>query len=121
MFEHRHEPLLPRAAFILRLVRHSLISFGIVLGALGIGVVGYHEWVGLGWIDSIVNAAMILGGMGPVADLGNDTVPTSGKLFAAGYALFSGLVFIVVMGVVLAPILHRFMHRFHLESESNGP
>ena len=84
MFEHRHEPLLPRAAFILRLVRHSLISLGIVLGALGIGVVGYHECVGLGWIDSIVNAAMILGGMGPVADLGNDIVK-GGFILKDGY------------------------------------
>jgi hypothetical protein len=113
MFEHRHELLLPCAAFILRLIRHSLISLGIVLGALGIGVIGYHKLVNLGWIDSTVNAAMILGGMGPVADL--KEVPPSGKLFAAGYALFSGLIFIVIMGVMLAPVLHRLMHRFHLE------
>jgi hypothetical protein len=119
MFEHRHEPLLPRAAFLLRLVRHGLISLIIVSSALGIGILGYHECVGLGWINSTLNAAMILGGMGPVDNLAPDTVPASGKLFAAAYALFSGLVFIVVMGVMLGPVLHRFMHRFHLDTDSD--
>lgn len=120
MFEHRHEPLLPLAAFILRLVRHSLISLGIVLVGLGIGVIGYHELIGLAWVDALVNASMILGGMGPVADLDRDTVSTVGKLFAAGYALFSGLLFIVVFGVMLAPVLHRLMHRFHMDSGSDS-
>lgn len=117
MFEHRHQPLLPRPAFVLRLIRHGLISVVIVIGALGIGVIGYHVCLGLGWTDSILNASMILGGMGPVADLGQPSVSTSGKLFAAAYALFSGLIFIVVMGVLLAPALHRIFHRFHLDAK----
>jgi hypothetical protein len=115
MFEHRHQPLLPRPAFILRLLRHGLMSIVIVTVALGIGVIGYHLCLDLSWTDSILNAAMILGGMGPVADLNQGS--TSGKLFAAAYALFSGLVFIVVMGVMLAPALHRVMHRFHLSAK----
>jgi hypothetical protein len=117
MFEHRHQPLLSWPAFALRLARHSLISIIIALTALGIGVLGYHALLGVGWIDATVNAAMILGGMGPVSDLASASVPNSAKLFAAGYALFSGLVFIVVMGVMLAPVLHRIMHHFHLDNE----
>lgn len=120
MFERRHEPLLSRAAFALRLIRHSLFSFLIVGVALGIGVVGYHLSLGLGWLDSFLNAAMILGGMGPVAGLSAESVPTSAKIFAALYALFSGLVFIVVMGLLFAPVLHRLMHRFHLDKGKGG-
>jgi hypothetical protein len=117
MFEHHHQPLLPRPAFVLRLIRHGLMSVVIVIAALAIGVIGYHVCLGLGWTDSVLNAAMILGGMGPVADLGQPSVSTSGKLFAAAYALFSGLVFIVVVGVLLAPALHRVLHRFHLDAK----
>lgn len=118
MFEHRHQPLLSWPAFALRLARHSVISIVIAFIALGIGVLGYHAFLGVGWVDATVNAAMILGGMGPVSDLTPASVPNSAKLFAAGYALFSGLVFIVVMGVMLAPVLHRLMHHFHLDNKN---
>ncbi len=81
--------------------------------ALGIGVIGYHVFVGLPWIDALLDASMILGGMGPV----NPITTTSGKLFASFYALFSGLFFIAAAGVLLAPFLHRLLHRFHLEQK----
>ena len=85
--------------------------------ALFIGISGYHWIAGFGWIDSILEASMILGGMGPINPLSTN----GAKLFAAGYALFSGLVFIAVMGVVLAPVLHRVMHKFHLDKETSAP
>lgn len=113
MFEHRRQTLLPKAAYYLRLLRHALLALVIIAAALGIGVLGYHGFEGLSWVDAIVNAAMILGGMGPVSEL--HTV--GGKLFAAGYALFSGLLFLVVAGVLFAPVVHRFLHKFHLDGE----
>jgi hypothetical protein len=84
--------------------------------ALGIGIAGYH-WLGhLAWIDALVNAAMILGGMGPVDALHTN----SGKAFAACYALFSGLTFIVIIGVVFGPVVHRFLHHLHLQGDDPG-
>ena len=113
MFEHRNQPLLPRSAFLWRLVYHIVIAFGLVGGSLAIGVLGYHGFEGLSWIDALVNASMLLGGMGPVDALHT----TAGKLFAAFYALYSGIVFLVAMSIVFAPVIHRFLHRFHLEAE----
>ena len=114
MFEHRSQPLLPRAAFLFRVILHSSIAFGIIAGSLGFGIIGYHSLEGFSWIDSTLNAAMILGGMGPV----NELHTTRGKLFAAGYALFSGVVFLVVAGVLFAPMIHRLLHKFHLDRDS---
>ncbi len=111
MFEHRRAPLLSRVAFAWRIARHAAIAFGIVAAALGLGIAGYRFTEGMPWIDAIVNAAMILGGMGPVGELHTD----AGKLFAAAYALFSGLLFIVIVGVLFAPVFHRFLHRFHVD------
>jgi hypothetical protein len=111
MFEHQAEPLLPRAAFFRRLVRHGVIALLIVLASLVVGMVGYHIFEGFSWIDAFVNAAMILGGMGPV----NELHTTVGKLFAGFYALYSGIVFLVVAGVLFAPVVHRFLHHFHLD------
>lgn len=111
-YERRHEPLLPRAAFASRMALHAGIGVAVIACALAIGVIGYHALAGLSWVDAIENAAMILGGMGPVA-----TMPTTGaKLFASAYALFSGVVFISSVGVMIAPALHRLLHHFHLES-----
>jgi len=110
MFEHHRQPLLPRSAFLWRVVRYGGAALGIVIGSLGMGMAGYHIFEGLDWIDAFVNASMILGGMGPVTEL--HTVP--GKLFAGFYALYSGIIFLLVAGVVLAPIIHRFLHHFHL-------
>jgi len=111
IFEHRAEPLIPRGEFIIRMVFHTLAALGIVVASLGLGILGYHVLEGMPWVDATVNAAMILGGMGPVGELHTN----AGKLFAAAYALFSGLAFIVFAGVLFAPIFHRFLHRFHLD------
>ena len=111
MFEHKTEELISRKAFINRVGTSVGIAAGIVCGSLGIGIVGYHALEGFSWIDSLLNASMILGGMGPV----NQLETASGKVFAALYALYSGIVFLVATGVVMAPLLHRFLHRFHLD------
>lgn len=113
MFEHHKRPLLSRNAFYLRLFRSILWSGMIIFFSLLLGIVGYHFTENLGWLDSLLNASMILGGMGPV-----DVLKTSeGKLFASFYALFSGLVLLTTMSVVLAPVLHRFLHKFHLDEK----
>lgn len=111
MLEHRHEKLAPLPVFIKRFLRYLAASVLLVLLALAIGVSGYHWIAGLAWVDALLDAAMILGGMGPV----NPLTTTGGKLFAAAYALFSGLLFIILMGVTLAPILHRVLHKFHID------
>ena len=111
MFEQRHEPLIPFRDFLSRLLKSTTFAGLIVAVALGIGVVGYHTIEQMPWIDAVLNASMILSGMGPVHELHT----TAGKLFASGYALFSGLIFVIVGGIVIAPILHRFFHRFHVE------
>jgi hypothetical protein len=111
MFEHKSEPLLERPRFVRRMARHALIAFCIIAGSLLLGVIGYHYLEGQGWLDSLVNASMLLGGMGPVGDLHT----TAGKLFASFFALFSGLVFILAAGVLFAPAYHRFLHKFHLD------
>ncbi len=114
-YERRDRPLLPRPAFHRRLLRHFFVAFGFIAGSLGVGMAGYAGFEGLGWVDAFLNAAMILGGMGPV-----DTVRSAGgKLFAGFYALYSGLAVLVVAGIIFAPILHRLMHRFHWDAEDS--
>jgi hypothetical protein len=113
MFEARSKPLLPRRSYYARLARSTALGLLVVLAALGTGMIGYHHFEGMPWIDAFANAAMILSGMGPLAAL----TTSEGKLFAGFYALFSGLLFVVVMGIVFAPVVHRFMHRFHLEMD----
>jgi hypothetical protein len=114
MFERRHEPLLPFRAFALRVARSLALSFAIIAFALGMGVLGYHYVAEFTWIDSLLNASMILSGMGPVGDFRNDT----GKVFASFYALFSGLAFITIAGIIVAPVAHRLLHWFHIEEEA---
>ncbi len=114
MFEHKSEPLISRAEFYIRVLRNFLMGLGIILVSLSIGVLGYHFSEGFGWIDSLLNASMILSGMGPVGELRT----TAGKLFASFYALFSGVAFITVAGITFAPVFHRFLHKFHLEIEA---
>ena len=111
MFEHPSKPLIPRHEFIIRLVAVSFVGVVSLAIALGIGMAGYHFFEGLPWIDAFANAAMILSGMGPLTPLNT----YDGKLFAGLYALFSGLTFITVVGVVLAPIIHRLFHRLHIQ------
>lgn len=112
MFEHRHQPLIPRKAFLRRQLNFTLVALAIILGSLLIGMTGYHVLEGMSWIDALLNAAMILGGMGPVDIL--QTV--AGKVFASVFALYSGVIFLVVAGVLLAPGFHRVLHHFHLEA-----
>ena len=113
MYEHHAEPLLPRSGFLRRQLLHAGAGGVLVGAALGLGVVGYHLFEELPWIDSLLNASMILGGMGPVDRVRSE----GGKLFASFYALFSGIAFLVAAGVLFAPVLHRFLHRFHLDME----
>ena len=113
MFERWHEPLLPRHRFLRRLLRSAAATAGLIAASLLIGILGYHHWGRLGWLDSLLNASMILGGMGPV-----DRIETvGGKLFASAYALYSGFALLSSVGVLVAPIFHRFIHHFHLEVE----
>ena len=116
MYEHRKAPLLPWPAFLLRVAAHALAGLAIITAALGLGMFGYHYYEGMSWIDAFANAAMILSGMGPLHPLQTD----AGKLFAGFYALFSGLAFITIAGILLAPVAHRLIHKFHLESHSDS-
>jgi hypothetical protein len=113
VYEHHTHHLLSWPAFLRRAGNHALIAFLILVGGVGVGTVGYRVFAGLAWIDAFLNASMISSGMGPVDRLNT----TSAKLFAALYALFSGLVFIGVVGVALAPWVHRLFHRMHLDEE----
>jgi hypothetical protein len=113
MYEHRTHPLLSRAAFVGRVARHFALALSVVGFGLGIGVVGYHYFAELPWLDALLNASMILSGMGPVDPLHSPVA----KLFASFYALFSGLAFIAVASVLVAPFVHRILHRFHLDEE----
>jgi hypothetical protein len=111
-FERRHEPLAPPAYYRRRLLKSSLLAGGVIGVSLAIGILGYHYFGGIeSWVDCLYSASMILGGMGPVNPL---ETPVA-KLFASFYALFSGLVFIGVASVLLAPFAHRILHRFHLD------
>jgi len=113
MFERKHQKIAPASVFIRRLAVYIGIAILLILVALFIGIAGYHWIAGLGWADSLLNASMILGGMGPVNLLTN----TGAKVFASLYALFSGLVFIAVMGIVFSPIVHRMLHKFHVDDK----
>ena len=111
MYEHRTEPLLSRRAFAARLARHGSISLALIAGSLLLGAAGYHVTEGLSWLDAVLNAAMILTGMGPVTPLRH----VSGKVFATFYALYSGVAFLAIAGLLVAPVAHRLLHRLHLE------
>jgi hypothetical protein len=111
MYERRGDTLLPRAAFLRRLGGHAAIAAGVAGFSLAVGVLGYRVLEGMPWIDALLNASMILGGMGPVDQLHS----TAGKAFASAYALYSGLVVLMVAGVLFAPIIHRLLHDFHVE------
>lgn len=113
MYEHRKQPLAKREVFAKRLFLNGLIALLLLAFSLLAGMVGYHFLEGFSWIDSLLNASMILGGMGPV----NPLHTTGGKLFASFYALYSGVILLASVGILAAPIVHRFMHRFHLAEE----
>lgn len=114
MYEHHTQPLLSRKQFLFRLLKHGAVSLALLSASLGIGILGYHHLEGLSWIDALLNAAMILGGMGPV-----DTLYTSsGKIFASVYAIFSGTIFLVGAGILITPVVHRLIHSLQLEEEA---
>ena len=112
-FERRHEPLAPVSVFVQRLIGSVAMALGLIALVLMIGIAGYHWIGGFNWVDSLLEASMILGGMGPVNSLPNDQA----KIFASAYALFSGLIFIAVMGLVLTPVVHRILHKFHVDEK----
>ena len=113
MYEHTSKPLLERAHFLRRMFNHWLFASAIVLVSLGLGIAGYRITEGLPLIDALLNASMILGGMGPV----NELHTSAGKIFASFYALFSGMIFLVVAGIMIAPVAHRMLHWMRLEKE----
>jgi hypothetical protein len=119
IFEPRTAPLLPRYKFYLRLARTAAIAVGVVLFSLLLGALGFHYIENMAWLDATLNAAMLLSGMGPL----DRPICTTGKVFAACYALFSGVVFLTVAALLFAPIFHRLIHKFHLdvdEAESDS-
>ena len=113
IYESRKSPPLSRAKFLQRLALHAMVSILLAFISLLAGILGYMHFENLAWHDAFLNAAMLLGGMGPV----NAPVTDGGKLFAGIYALYAGLVFLIVVGVMLAPILHRLLHLFHWEEK----
>lgn len=113
IYEHRREPLLPRSRYLSRFARHVLGALALLIGTLFLGMADYHGLEGLSWIDACLNASMILGGMGPVHQI----LTPAGKIFAGTYALFAGLMFLLCIGVILAPVAHRALPRFHLDEK----
>jgi len=111
MFENKNQPLASPKKFMSRLFKMASIAFFATMACLLIGILGYHYIGHLIWIDAIHNASMILSGMGPVANIDN----VSGKLFSSAYALFSGVAFITNISIFLSPVVHRFLHKMHIE------
>lgn len=115
MYERRTDPLLPWPKFYRRLARSATYGAGLIAVSLLVGMAGYHWLEHLDWIDAFLNAAMILSGMGPVADLHTN----SAKIFAGCYAIYSGVALISTSAIIFAPVVHRFIHRFHLAEDSS--
>lgn len=113
MLEHKSKPVLSPPEFAIRMGKMLLIALALIGASLAIGIVGYMHFVQLSFVDAFLEAAMILGGMGPVAQMPNDAA----KLFAGFYALYSGLMIIGIMGVVLGPVVHRVLHVFHVDTD----
>jgi len=111
-FESRHQHLAPLPVFLARSIRYALFAGGLVTASVAIGVFGYHQIAGLGWLDSFHMACMILTGMGPVAEMATPAA----KLFSSFYALYSGVAFLSVSALLFAPLVHRLFHILHLDS-----
>ena len=109
------KPLAPPHVFVRRLLASAAVGTALVIVSLAVGMAGYHGYEGLSWIDAFLNASMILSGMGPLLQ----PATTGGKLFAGFYALYSGLAVLVIAGVIFGPVVHRFLHRFHLEAKDD--
>jgi hypothetical protein len=112
-YERRHDQLAPRSVFVRRIIASLVVALCLIAVALFIGICGYHFLAGFNWVDSLLEASMILGGMGPVNQLPTDAA----KVFASIYALFSGLILIALMGIILSPVIHRVMHKFHVDEK----
>jgi hypothetical protein len=117
MYEPRHHRPVPLRSFLHRMAAHGGASAALMLASLAVGMAGYAGFEGLGWQDTFLNAAMILGGMGPVETLHTP----AGKIFAGLYALYSGLIVLVAAGVLFAPVLHRVLHKFHWDADQQDP
>jgi len=113
MYEHKKQRIIPIRTFYQRVLKNILIAFFVMIICLIIGIMGYHFTADIAWLDALHNAAMILSGMGPVVEIKN----VSGKWFSSFYALFSGVVFITNIGIILAPAIHRILHRLNVEEE----
>lgn len=113
MYEQKKHPPIPTERFIKRVLLHAMIALALLLLSLMLGMAGYEHYEQLSWRSAFLNAAMLLGGMGPV----DAPVTDGGKLFAGIYALYAGLAFLIVVGLVLAPVVHRIMHKFHWEQD----
>ena len=111
-FEHLRQPIIPRWKFLVRMFIAIGLWMILTIVGLAIGIAGYAEFEGMSFVDAYVNAAMILSGMGPMGELKT----TAGKVFAGSYAIFSGLIIVIATGFILAPIFHRVLHRFHVET-----
>jgi hypothetical protein len=111
MYESRHHPVIPAHTFLQRVIFHLFIGGGIIALSLCMGMFGYHHFEGMSWVSSYENAAMILSGMGPVDSL----YTVKGKIFAGTYALFSGIIFLIVIAIIVAPLFHRFFHKFMIK------
>jgi hypothetical protein len=112
-FERRRQPLVTRRSFVRRLLFAVVLSAVLLAIWTVVGMIGYHAIAGLGWVDAFLNSAMIVGGMGPVDVLNNQPA----KVFAGFYAILSGVIFLSVFGLLIGPVFHRFMHRFHLDTD----
>ena len=115
-YESKRQPLLTRRQFADRMLGHAAVSAAFIAVALVLGICGYHWSEGISWLDALLEASMIPSGMGPV----HEPHSTAGKLFASGYALFSGVVFLGLAAVILAPVIHRVLHRFQLDDDQDG-
>ncbi|MCC7117761.1 MAG: hypothetical protein IT310_04480 [Anaerolineales bacterium] len=113
MYENHKQPLAKKGVFAKRLFLNGALCALLLCFSLGLGILGYHALEGLSWIDALLNASMILGGMGPV----NPVRTVGGKLFASFYALYSGVILLASVGILMTPIFHRFLHRFHLAED----
>jgi hypothetical protein len=113
MFEHYSKPVIPWEQFVGRVIRYAGFSFLLILFSLVLGALGYHFLNDLSWTDAVLNASMILTGMGPVDVMKTDVA----KWFASAYALYSGIAFLSTTAIFLTPIVHRFLHKFHLEGK----
>jgi hypothetical protein len=116
MYERYDQPVLSRRAFAARVLRHAALAILLLLVSLAMGVAGYMGLAHLPFVDAFLNAAMILGGMGPVDVLTSD----GAKLFAGLYALYCGVFFLVLAGLILAPFLHRVLHMLNLDTDDDG-